>query len=253
MKISALTCLITLLATAAMAQDARIFDEQSEKLEKWIELRKLISEERENWRVGQEMLKARIELVKNERDELVGHTQDIKNTVWAADRELLDLRHNQELLKESTVGLVLVIHEIEQRVTALMARTPAPIREHVKPLLQRIPGSRDSKISLSERFQNVIGVLNEVNKFARNITVESEVRELEGGRTAEVTAMYLGLGAGYYFNEKGGIAGYGFPGEQSWQWEPDAALAGPVADAAAIFRNEKPAAYISLPVKIVGE
>ena len=81
----------------------------------------------------------------------------------------------------------------------------------------------------------MIGVLNEVNKFARDITVTSEVKELEGGKTAEVTAMYLGLGAGYYFNDKGNIAGYGYPGEKSWVWEPDETLVQPVADAVTIL------------------
>ncbi|MFO7936507.1 MAG: DUF3450 family protein [Kiritimatiellia bacterium] len=250
MKMMKLVCLISLVAAVAMAQDFQVFDDQSDKLEKWIETRKLISEEREAWRVGKEMLESRIDLVEGESKELTQHTQKIKNSVYSADKELLDLKKEREMLKESTVGLTLVIHELEVRVINLMARSPNAIQEHVKSLLQRIPKERESKLSLSERFQNVIGVLNEVNKFARDITVISEVKQLEDGKTAEVTAMYLGLGAGYYYNDKGNIAGYGYPGEKSWLWEEDKTLVQPVSDAVSIFRNEKPAAYVSLPVEV---
>ncbi len=241
---------MSLAGAAAMAQDGRIFDEQSEKLERWIEARNLISAEREAWRVGSEMLESRIELVENEGRELAEHTRKILGGVYDADRELLDLQKEREMLKESVVGLTLVIHELEVRVVALLARSPAALQEHVKPLLQRIPKTRESKNTLSERFQNVIGVLNEVNKFARDITVTSEVKLLEDGKTAEVTAIYLGIGVGYYYNDKGNIAGFGYPGTESWVWESDASLVQPVADAVSIFRNEKPAAYVTLPVTV---
>ena len=252
MKVMKLIALAGVVAGAVTAQDSQVFDEQSDKLEKWIETRKLISEERETWRVGKEMLESRIELVENESRDLKEQTRKLLGGVYDADKELLDLEKNREMLKESTVGLTLVVHELELRVIDLMERCPMTIREHVKPLLQRIPKTQESKNSLSERFQNVIGVLNEVNKFARDITVTSEVKEIEGGKTAEVTAMYLGIGIGYYYNDKGNIAGYGYPGEKNWVWESDAALVQPVADAVKVFRNEIPAAYVTLPVKARG-
>ncbi len=248
MKMIKLAYLISLVSAAAMAQDFQVFDAQSEKFEKWVETRKLISAERDNWRVGSEMLLSRIELVENEGQELTEHTRKLREGVYDADRELLDLRKQRELLQESVVGLTLVVHEIEVRVLALLERCSPAIKERVKPLLQRIPKTRESKNSLAERFQNVIGVLNEVNKFARDITVSSEVKELADGTTAEVTAMYIGIGAGYYYNDKGKIAGYGYPGATNWIWQSDSTLVQPVADAVAIFRNEKPAAYVSLPV-----
>lgn len=252
MKVMKLIALAGVVAGAVTAQDSQVFDEQSDKLEKWIETRKLISEERETWRVGKEMLESRIELVENESRDLKEQTRKLLGGVYDADKELLDLEKNREMLKESTVGLTLVVHELELRVIDLMERCPMTIREHVKPLLQRIPKTQESKNSLSERFQNVIGVLNEVNKFARDITVTSEVKEIEGDKTAEVTAMYLGIGIGYYYNDKGNIAGYGYPGEKNWVWESDAALVQPVADAVKVFRNEIPAAYVTLPVKARG-
>jgi hypothetical protein len=107
--------------------------------------------------------------------------------------------------------------------------------------------SKEIKMSLSERFQNVIGVLNEMNKFSREITVASEVRDVEGEGSAEVSVVYLGLGQAYYTNVKGGLGGVGRPGAEGWQWEVRDELIGLIADVIAIHRNEKSAGYILLP------
>ena len=75
-----------------------------------------------------------------------------------------------------------------------------------------------------------------------------EVRELANGSKAEVTVMYLGLAAAYYYNAASGLAGVGRPdGESGWVWEPRNELARAVADAVAIYRNQKAAGYVLLP------
>ena len=40
------------------------------------------------------------------------------------------------------------------------------------------------------RFQNVVGILSQVNKYHREIHVETEVRDIGGGRQAEVATLY---------------------------------------------------------------
>jgi hypothetical protein len=105
-------------------------------------------------------------------------------------------------------------------------------------------------MSLSERFQNVVGILNELNKFSREITEATEVRDLPDGSSAEVTVLYLGLGQAYYCNAKSGVAGVGRPGEKGWVWEPRNDLVAAVADVIAVYRNEVPAVYVGLPVEV---
>lgn len=81
-------------------------------------------------------------------------------------------------------------------------------------------------MSLSERFLNVVGVLNEVNKFQREVTVTSEVRKLaETGSSAEVTAVYVGIGQGYYTTANGKSAGIGNATATGWEWTPNNAAA----------------------------
>jgi hypothetical protein len=95
-----------------------------------------------------------------------------------------------------------------------------------------------------------VGVLNEVNKFNRDVTVTSELRPLPDGRTVEVQALYVGLGQGYYVSPDGKSAGYGRPGEDGWEWVAEDALASEVARAIKILQNEDVPAFVPLPVEM---
>ena len=144
-----------------------------------------------------------------------------------------------------------VIGRLETKTLELVNRLPDPVRERIAPLSRRIPrGAKPTELSLGQRFQNVVGVLNEVNKFNRDITVTSEVRALPGGATAEVTALYLGLGAAYYVTADGAAAGVGYPTQEGWQWKAADPLAAQITQAIAILKNESVPAYVPLPVEI---
>jgi hypothetical protein len=121
----------------------------------------------------------------------------------------------------------------------------------VAPLSQRMPDDpANTEVSLSERFQNVIGILNEVNKFNRDITVTNELRELPGGSMAEVTVVYLGLGQAYYVTSGGDGAGVGRPAADGWEWTAANHLAPEIFRTVEILKNAQPPAFVPLPVEI---
>ena len=82
------------------------------------------------------------------------------------------------------------------------------------------------------------------------ILVTSEVRALPDGSSAEVTAIYLGLGQGYYSGANGSIAGVGTATEEGWEWTPADDAAPEIARVVAILKNEEAAAFVQLPVEI---
>jgi hypothetical protein len=222
-----------------------------ERMDKWIETRRLISEEKVEWRTAREILAGRIELVEREANDLKEKTRQAEADIGEGDKKLAELRAKNETLKRATEGLSDRIVEIERKVLDLLARSPTPIRERVKPLSQRIPRKpEETELTLSERFQNVIGVLNEVNKFSREIAIASEVRELEGEGQSEVTVLYIGMSQAFFCNLGGGIAGYGYATADGWEWVVSNELAQAVSDVIAIHRNEQPAAYVPLPVEV---
>jgi hypothetical protein len=236
-------------AAEPTAQDG--IDNARMAMEKWIEARRAISKERQDWALGHEMLNERIELVQREITSLREKIAQAQESISGADKKRAELVDENERLKGAGVMLGGIVTKLEARTAALIQRLPDPIRDRVKPLSQSLPKDpNETRLSLAQRFQNVIGILNEVNKFDREITVTSEVRTMTDGSAAEVAALYVGLGQAYYVGANGTVAGVGRPSENGWKWEPVADAAGPIADATAILKNEKVADFVLLPVKV---
>jgi hypothetical protein len=238
-------------AASETATDARLLETSRDSLAKWVEVQQILSEEKRDWLIGKEVLLQRIALLESEIEALQDKTRETRKSVTTADEKRGELLDGNDALKDASGSLSESIGGLEAKTALLVAQAPDPVRERVAPLSQRLPTDpADTELSLGERYQNVIGILNELNKFNRDITVTSEFRTLADGTTAEVSVLYLGLGQAYYVNAGAGLAGVGRPGPDGWQWDAADNLAGPVAEAIAILKNEKPPAYVPLPVRI---
>jgi hypothetical protein len=247
---------VAVLAVAALGWAAEpvaleSIDNVRTTIEKWVETRGVISREKQDWALGREMLNERIELVQREIASLREKIAQAQESISDADKKRVELVEENQKLKGAADMLSGIAADLETRTVALVKRLPDPIRERIKPLSQRLPEDpQATKLSLAQRFQNVIGILNEVNKFNREIAVTSEVRTLADGSVAEVTALYVGLGQAYYTGANGTVAGVGHPGADGWSWEPANEAAPQVADAVAILKNEKVADFVLLPVSV---
>jgi hypothetical protein len=232
-------------------------------LEKWVETKRIISKERRDLKLSREILNERIRLVEREIESLREKISDAEESIAEADKKRAEMLEENEKLKAAAGSLEDILVKLEGRTKELLVRLPGPIRERVKPLSQRLPVSESDggevgqakaadkvKKGMGERFQNVVGILNEVDKFNRDVSVTSEVRKLEGGKSVEVTALYAGTGHGFYTSADGKYAGYGFSGDDGWVWVENNASAGQVAEAIAILKNEKAASFVQLPVDI---
>jgi len=250
-QILLLTAVFCLLTPAVFAAEPQDVDGVRATLEKWVETRKVISQEQRDWALGKEMLNERIELVQQEIDSLREKTADTEKSVSEADKKRAELVDENEKLKNASDSLDETVLILETRTKELLAGLPDPIRERVKPLSQRLPDNpEETKLSLAERFQNVVGILNEVNKFNREITVTSEVRTLPDGSSAEVTALYAGIGQGYYATADGKAAGIGTSSPEGWTWTAANDAAPQISQAIAILKNEQVASFVQLPVEI---
>lgn len=247
--LTAVSCLLTPAVFAAEPQSE--VDGVRSSVEKWVETRKVISQEQRDWKLGQEMLNERVDLVQREIDSLKSKISEAQQSISDADKKRAGLIQENEKLKEAADGLAESMVALEIRTRTLLAKLPDPIRERVKPLSQRLPeNTGETKLSFSERFQNIVGILNEINKFNREVTMTSEVRTLPDGSSAEVTALYVGVGQAYYVSGDGKHAGSGTASSEAWSWTPNNGIAPQVAEAIAILKNEQVAAFVQLPVEI---
>ncbi len=226
-------------------------EETRTALEKWIETQRIISQEKRDLTLAKEMLNERIDLVQSEIDTLREKITDAENSIAEADIKRGEMIEEKDKLVEASSSLATTLVGLEKRTHELIVRLPDPIRDRIKPLSQQLPKEgEETKLSTAARFQNVIGILNEVDKFNGDITVTSEIRSLEGGSTAEVTALYLGIGQSFYSGAKGTISGIGYPDNQRWVWAAANESAAEIAEAIAILNNESVASFVQLPIEI---
>ncbi len=252
LSVSVLVCLASQPGAGAQAQQGgQVLDEARATLAKWMETRQIISKEKEAWDLGKEVLQQRIDLMGSEIATLEEKITETRSGIGEADKKKYELESRDRTLKTAAGSLSDVIVDLENRTRALLKVLPEPLQQRVAPLAQRIPDDPGkAQLTLGERFQNVIGILNEANKFNQDITVTSELRVLPDGSRAEVKTIYVGVGQAYYVTLGGDAAGIGRPGLEGWEWTPMNELAPQVASAIAILQNEQVPAYVPLPVVI---
>jgi hypothetical protein len=226
-------------------------DEVRSTLERYVETRRIISKERLEFARAKQAILDRIDLVEREIGSFTSRIAETEASLATADEKKAELATENDALRSASASLAEVIAGLEARTVALLPRLPDPIRSRVKPLSQRIPEDpSNTKLSLGDRFVNVIGILNEVNKFNNEISTASEVRQLPDGSSVEVTAVYLGIGQGYYVNSDATIAGVGAADATEWKWSAENESAPAIAKVVAIIKNETPAAFVRVPMKV---
>ncbi len=243
-------CLFASTGISAGKDDEKIENTKA-ALEKWVETQKIISKEKRDFELAKEMLNERIGLVKREIKSLRKKISDAEDSIAEADKKRKELIEENEKLKKTSASLSDTLVSLEERTKDLLERLPGPIKDRVKPLSQRLPDDSDKTEKASaERFQNVVGILNEIDKFNGEVSATSEIRKLDDGSTIEVTAIYVGIGQAYYVSGNENTAGIGIAGEKKWEWKTKNEAAENIADAIAILNNEKPASFIQVPVEI---
>jgi hypothetical protein len=233
-----------------MIPAAPTLEETRITMDKWIETQQIISKERKDWQKGKEILLGRLELVKNEIASLSETVRQAESGMAESDKKRDEMITENEKLKEADDLLKNAVMGMEEEVRnlRLFKQLPEPILTKLQPLYQRIPeDSLSTKVSTAERFQNVLGILNELNKANNEIAVSYEVHNLSNGKPSEVKAIYVGLAQAYYVSA-GGESGIGYPTAEGWKWEPSQEVSRDVVLALEILDGKHSPAFVPLPV-----
>ena len=256
--LSASICIVFVSATSAdqdankLHEDVRTtsLEETRLKMSKWIETQQIISKERNEWQQGKEILVGRLELVKREIAGLEEKIQEAESKVSATDMQRDELLAESETFKAAGTQLAEAVTAMEVDVHRLCKAVPEPVQTRIQVLHERIPADpANTRVSVAERFQNVLGILNEVTKSNNEITANYEIHTLADGKPAEVQAIYVGLAQGYYVSARG-EAGIGRPGAEGWNWQPAKDIGRDVMLALEVLQGKQTPAFVPLPVKL---
>ncbi len=220
-------------------------------LAQWVQTRQLISKTRTDWEADREMLGQTKALFERELAAVAEQMGKLSTNSTVADAERrkaeAELAQHGEALEKSKV----VVANLEKEVRGILPLLPPPLTATVQPWVNRLPAdSANTKAGPVERFQTVVGLLNEVDKFNNAITVANDKQPNGKGDQVSVDVIYLGLGIAYFVDAAGEVAGMGSPGAGGWQWKLQPELGPKVRDAIAIYRSQKAAEFLGLPAVI---
>ena len=226
-------------------------EEVRANIDKWVETRQLLAKTRSEWAADQETLRQSIALIEKEVkliDDRIAQTQE---TASQADRDRLVLSEENERLSKAATVVQTVLADLERQTTHLAAGLPLPLQDRVMPLLKRIPNQPDqTRLSISERMQNIVGILSEVDKFNNAISLFTELRKNSADTEVQVKTLYVGLGVAFFADKNGEYGGVGVPSGGSWEWTSRPEIASDIARAIAIYENTETAQFVKLPATV---
>jgi len=225
-------------------------DSTRSTVSKWIATQNLIFREKKEWREGKELLEARIEALEQEIAAAEAKLAENDKVLGELHRQRAETAAGERRLVQGSDRLAEAVASLEDDVRRLHKLLPPAVQEKVDTLYRRIPDDPGTtRVSAGERFQNVIGILNEIHKANAEISLVTEIRELEDGRPSEVKTVYVGLGQAYFLSAQG-EAGVGRPGPDGWAWRSANELAQGISDVIEILQNKGKPRFVELPVTI---
>jgi septal ring factor EnvC (AmiA/AmiB activator) len=242
--------LVAILCAVSIRAETDL-DETRSTLEKWVETRQLVSRTRADWQADKDLLQETIALYERELAGLDEQMSRISTNNTQVAREMAEA----EALKQASQAALDRARDFatgfEAEIRKCAGQLPAPLQETLAPHLARMPADpATTKMLPADRVQVAVGLLNEIDKFNNAVNVFSEKRSNDRGEEVSVQTLYVGLGAAYFVNDTADFAGTGKPGPNGWEWTANNALAPAVQDAVHIYRNERTARFVPLPVAL---
>jgi hypothetical protein len=217
-------------------------------MRQWIETKRVTGEARHSWAAEKELIEASIRMFEREVGDLAGRMESLGAESETVLRERGELEEEKVRLAAASLRMSELATELEGRMVKLSARLPRPLQQRIEPWLGRFPEDPQmTRLTAGQRMQNLVGLINEVDRFSGAITVESEIRRNPAGLEVQVETLYLGLAQGYFVGEQGRFAGVTTPSDAGWLEEVRPELGVRIQRAIAMYRNQQPAAFIQMP------
>lgn len=254
-RTAALACLAATTAVLGLrlhAAETTPLEDLRNLWKEWSRVKAIVSEERNAWAREQQSIADAIAVSRQEVELLATRLSELSNSSSGTEKQRSDLLEKIADSKASLAVFAAVVDKYEARVRELLPVIPDHLRAELAPLLQRLPAEgKATQLSVSQRMQTVIAFLAQLDKFNAGPSMVSEIREVEPGRSLEVRTLYFGLGAAYYTDAAATFAGIGQPTLEGWKWtRVDAPVGKSIAEAIAVYQNEKQPAFVTLPARV---
>lgn len=220
-------------------------------LEKWVETRQIVSATRAEWQTEKDTLEQTVTLFERELKGLADQMTRVGTNTVQVELERSQAARAQDENQAALARIRELVGPLEARLRALAPVFPPPLTERLQPLLDRMPSDPAiTRLSPTERLQNVVTLLNEADKFNGAVTIGPEVKKAPDGAEVQVQVMYLGLGQAFFVDKAGEYAGVGVPTRNGWEWSVQNDLAPRLERSLSMYQNAIPAEFIALPMQL---
>ena len=237
-----------LLPVFALAQSPR---ETRETLLAWIDLQTEIAATRSEWTSEKAIIEDLVALLETEEGRLRERLEGIEADTDVTAERRAELNAEREALLAAEANLAEVVPQLEAATRALYERLPEVLKTDLAQFYNRMPESAEAGEALgtSQRILTLVGLLNRVDRFNSNVTLEAGIRTLDEG-SGEVKTLYFGLAGAYFSNASGTYAGRGIPGEDGWTWTSEPELGPDIARLIAVYEGRREATFVNLPLDV---
>lgn len=223
-------------------------DKVSKLTTEWVKTRAETVRLETEWSGQRGLMESMVEAL-GQRATLIEEKRENARARTAQDRAELDaLERKNESAGAGLKAAEARLREVDQGLLALRPMLPPRLSAALELPYKSIA---DPGLSVGDRMQHTMTILNRCLQFNRIVTAGEEVLTLAGEPAPKsLEVIYWGLSHGYALDRAAGKAWFGSPGAQGWQWEVRPASAVAVARLLAIANDKADPDFIVVPAKL---
>ncbi|MBG88914.1 MAG: hypothetical protein CMO80_18710 [Verrucomicrobiales bacterium] len=241
--------IVVFVICLAVSADDRLTDARA-AVSQWVDVERTISREAIAWKEKKTLLNDLLQVARTEIKTLKDGIAEADKATGAAEERRADLVKKRDDNAALAEKIETFLVGIEAKIRKLAPRLPKPLRDNVRPLMQRMPADPDNtELGIAVRMQTVMGIIAEAQRFNTTAPTGEELHKAPNGDMREIRTIYFGLGAAYYVSADGSDAGFGKVTQDGWVWESQPELAATIREAIATAEGKsREARFLSLPV-----
>jgi hypothetical protein len=243
-------CQVAVLCSVSLHAESNPIEAVEKAAGEWVRSRAETSRVQQEWAAQRQILESMVNAL-NERAQTLEARRDYLQVKTAKDRE--DLARQEATNNTATTGMQTTETQLKSLGAQLLQLRPSLPPRLSTALELPYKSLAATELSVSERMQVTMTVLNRCIQFNRGITSEQELLNPGGEKNEQLLeVIYWGLSHGYALDRAKGKAWFGSPGAGGWQWEPVPEGAQRVAELLAVYQSKSEPVFVEVPARLKG-
>ncbi|XQW84520.1 DUF3450 family protein [Thalassotalea piscium] len=151
----------------------------------------------------------------------------------------------QAELEQEQQQMKTALKKISQQLISIKVQLPPPLVAS----WQAAGDLTNKQLETTDRLQICLKQIQLLTEFQQRISIHEMAILHPNGEEVWVTQLYLGASQAWFVSKDNSYVGIGYPDSLGWQWKFDDEInAEQVTNAIAMFKKQKPANWIQLPI-----